>query len=423
MFLRLLFESFRRQRRRKLLAGAAVFLGITAVTAMLALGTSVGDRINRELNESLGANLVVYPRAALLHVDVGGVSMRPGQDAVLQEVDLPRLKSIFWRNNITAVSPELTDRVNVEVSNGQSATAIVLGTWFHHEMQSGGNSMTTGAPSTHPWWKIDGHWPDDNSLTQAAVGASLAQKLGLHPGDTLRLRDTPVLVTGILSSGDSTEEEIILPLALAQNLAARPGAVDRVLVTALTKPEDSFARRNPDSLGPKDRDRWYCSPYANSIAFQINEAIPGAHAEQLRRVAQNEGQVLERISGLMWLIAIAALLAAILAVSSSMTAAILERNKEMALMRSMGATRWLVSWLFFSEAALVAIVASVLGFVAGSWLAWDIGRRIFATSTIFHPALLPLVVALGVLLSLAATSLPVRRTLHMQPATVLHGGN
>jgi putative ABC transport system permease protein len=422
LFLRLLFESFRRQRRRKLLAGAAVFLGITAVTAMLALGTSVGDRINRELNDSFGANLVVYPRAALLHVDVGGVSVRPGQDAVLQEADLPKLKGIFWRNNITAVSPELS--VPVEISNNKgTAKATAVGTWFHHEMRSGSNDMTTGAPATHPWWKIDGIWPADNSTQQIAVGASLARRLGVGAGDSIEINGSPFRVTGVLKSGDAADEQVLLPLALAQQMAARPGAVDRVLVTALTKPEDSFARRNPDSLGPKDRDRWYCSPYANSIAYQINEAIPGAHAEQLRRVAQNEGQVLARISGLMWLVAIAALLAAVLAVSSAMTAAILERTQEMALMRSMGATRWVVSWLFYSEAVLLAVVASALGFLAGSWLSWDIGRRIFATSTIFHPALLPVVVAIGVLLALAGTSLPVRRTLHMQPAAVLHGGN
>ncbi|WP_433983439.1 hypothetical protein RBB78_19545 [Tunturiibacter empetritectus] len=36
MFFRLLMESFRRQRRRKMLAGVAILLGTTAVTAMLA---------------------------------------------------------------------------------------------------------------------------------------------------------------------------------------------------------------------------------------------------------------------------------------------------------------------------------------------------------------------------------------------------
>ena len=60
MFLRLLWESFVRQRRRKLLAGIAILLGTTAVTAMLALATTIGDRIHAEL-AVYGANIVVTP--------------------------------------------------------------------------------------------------------------------------------------------------------------------------------------------------------------------------------------------------------------------------------------------------------------------------------------------------------------------------
>ncbi len=86
--------------------------------------------------------------------------------------------------------------------------------------------------------------------------------------------------------------------------------ISRVDVSARTKPEDAFARKDPDSLPAAQREIWYCRPYANSIAYQIREAIPGAQAEQVRRVEQSEGTVLERISGLMWLISAAALLAA-----------------------------------------------------------------------------------------------------------------
>ena len=67
---------------------------------------------------------------------------------------------------------------------------------------------------------------------------------------------------------------------------------------------------DPDCFPAKQREIWYCRPYANSIAYQIREAIPGAQAEQVRRVEQSEGNVLERISGLMWLVSAAALLAA-----------------------------------------------------------------------------------------------------------------
>ena len=87
-------------------------------------------------------------------------------------------------------------------------------------------------------------------------------------------------------------------------------------------------------MSAKLRDVWYCRPYANSIAYQIREAIPGADATQVRRVEQSEGTVLERISGLMWLISGAALLAAGFAVSAAMATAVLERRGEIGLMRS-----------------------------------------------------------------------------------------
>ena len=58
MFTRLVFESFRRQRRRKLLAGAAIALGVAVATAMIAVATNIGDKISQELR-SYGANLLI----------------------------------------------------------------------------------------------------------------------------------------------------------------------------------------------------------------------------------------------------------------------------------------------------------------------------------------------------------------------------
>ena len=49
MFVRLVYESFRRQKRRKLLAGMAITLGVGVATAMIAVATDIGDKINREL--------------------------------------------------------------------------------------------------------------------------------------------------------------------------------------------------------------------------------------------------------------------------------------------------------------------------------------------------------------------------------------
>ena len=132
MFFRLLMESFRRQRRRKLLAGIAILLGTTAVTAMLALATTIGDRIHKEL-AVYGANIIVYPKADQLEVKVGGVDIKPASSGTyLKESDLAKLKTIFWANNITGVSPELPTNLQIIRNGGTEATIKAMGFWFDH---------------------------------------------------------------------------------------------------------------------------------------------------------------------------------------------------------------------------------------------------------------------------------------------------
>src|SRR5215831_13563509 len=107
MFLRLVYESFRRQKRRKLLAGSAVALGVGVTTAMIAVATDVGDKISSELR-NYGANLIITPQDDTLDLEVSGVNLKPPSDgAYLNEGDLPRIKGIFWRNNIVGFAPML----------------------------------------------------------------------------------------------------------------------------------------------------------------------------------------------------------------------------------------------------------------------------------------------------------------------------
>ncbi|MEO6829757.1 MAG: ABC transporter permease [Acidobacteriaceae bacterium] len=418
MLIRLVIESFLRQRRRKLLAGAAILLGATAVTAMLAIGASVGDKMNREL-AAYGANIVVYPAADTLDVQVGGINIRPATTgSYLKESDLSKIKQIFWRNNVEDISPELPLTVKVKTANGERQ-APAIGYWFRHTMRSGDDSWTMGATTLHPWWKLAGQWPADGSLHQIAIGSELARALQVHLGDTIQVEATPVQVAGIVSSGDATEQTLLVPLALAQRWLGTPGAVRRAYVSAVTKPEDVLARRDPDKLSPKMRDRWYCSPYANSIAYQIQERLPHTRAEQIRRIAQGEGTILSRISGLMWLVALASLFAAGLAVAASMTTAIVERRQEIGLMRALGATRGVIAALFLAETILLAIGGGLLGYVLGSLLAGRIGQQVFGSGIAFNPTILPATLLLAILVSLAGSAPSVWQAMRMEPATVL----
>jgi len=415
MFIWLVYESFRRQRRRKLLAGIAIALGVAVATAMLAVANDIGDKISHELR-IYGANILVTPQDDTLDVEVSGVNLKPPSDGTyLREADLPRIKGMFWRNNVVAFAPELP--VNVTV-RGQEAT--ILGTYFAKHFTYGKQEYVTGATSTFPWWKVDGIWPDDESQ-QVLVGERLARRINVQPGSQLDFSGKAYLVSGILITGGAEDDQIIAPIALTQSVAGRPGAVRRVFVSAVTKPEDAFARRDPKTLTGDIYERWYCSPYPQSIAYQLQEAIPNSHAEPIRQISQNEGVVLSRISGLMLLVSIAALLASALAVSAAMATSVFERRAEIGLMKALGARNTAVASLFLVEAFLLAMLAGSIGFVAGSILARHIGLTIFASEIFARPVLLPFVLLIAAVVTFAGSALAIRRAVSLDPVYALRG--
>jgi putative ABC transport system permease protein len=419
MFVRLVYESFRRQKRRKLLAGAAITLGVTVATAMIAVATDIGDKINRELR-AIGANLVVTPQEDSLDVELGEVNLKPPTDgAFLSEADLPKIKGIFWHNNITGFAPMLPVNVAIEQA-GKRQDVTLLGTYFAKPLSYGTDEFTTGVRSTHPWWKVTGTWPNDNSH-DVLVGERLAARLGDKAGDQLAVNGVPFHVSGILSTGGAEDDQIVAPLAVAQDLLGRPGAVKRVYVSALTKPEDAFARRDPKSLSGAIYDRWYCTPYPQAIAFQLAEAIPHSHAEQIRQVSQNEGAVLTRIEGLIFLITLAALFASALAVSAAMATTIFERRAEVGLMKALGAGKLAVASIFFAEATLLALIGGLAGFVVGGALAHQIGHSIFNSEISIPPVLLPVILAIAVMVTFAGSAAAIRRAVGLDPVFALRG--
>ncbi|MGA9544491.1 MAG: FtsX-like permease family protein [Candidatus Sulfotelmatobacter sp.] len=419
MFARLVYESFRRQKRRKLLAGAAITLGVTVATAMIAVATDIGDKINRELR-TIGANLVVTPEEDTLDVEIGGVNLKPPSDgAFLNEGDLPKIKGTFWHNNITGFAPMLPVNVALQ-QDGSTEHLTLLGTYFAKQVSFGKEEFTTGVRSTHPWWKVSGAWPDDNSH-DVLLGEQLAARLSAKPGDEVTVSGRRLHVSGILSTGGAEDDQIVAPIALAQEVLGKPGAVRRVYVSALTKPEDALARRDPKSMSGPVYDRWYCSPYPQSIAFQLQEAIPHSHAEQIRQVAQNEGAVLTRIEGLIFLITLAALFASALAVSAAMATAIFERRAEVGLMKALGAGKLAIASVFFAEATLLALFGGLVGFVAGGLLAHQIGRSIFDSQITIPPVLLPVILSIAVVVTFAGSAAAIRKAVRLDPVFALRG--
>lgn len=422
MFLRFVSQSIRRSPRRKAMTVAAVAMGTAVATAMLGVMLDIGDRVSRELR-SLGANLMVTPKARSLPVEIGGVSYRPvsAQDFIPED-QVRKIKSTFWQLNITGFSPSLKASASLD---GRGVP--VEGVWFRRRFRGADGSMLeAGLRTVNGAWKVDGRWIDDRDRNDhaydAMVGGAVARRLGLQPGAALRLFGQPFTVAGIVSTGGDEEDRIFVRLEVLQRLVGRPGQVDAVQVGALTKPEDEFARKDPARMTPKEYDRWYCTPYISSIAHQIEEVLPMAVARPIWRVADNEGKILGKIRGLMLLITLAALASAGLTVWSVMATTVLERRSEIAIMQATGASSALVAALFSAEVALEGAAGGLIGSIVGLLLAEWVGRAVFQTALEIPAMLGPVVVGAAVLASIAGAAQPLRRALMLEPAITLRGG-
>ena len=358
----------------------------------------------------------------------GGPQSDADPTSFLKESDAAKIKTIFWAFNITNFAPQLNVHAQV---NGTAAA--VVGTWFNKTLKlASGETTVVGVDGMRSWWKLDGSWPKDDT-DQGVIGTTLAQQLGVGRGDTVTLRKTTaagntheqkIRITGVYDSGDDDNSAIYISSSVAQVLSDLPDSVDKIEVKALTTPENDLARKaaqNPAALSQDEWETWYCTAYPSSIAYQIEEVIPGAVAKQVRQVAALQGNVLQKTQAVMILMTVLSLLAAAVAVANLMVASIGERSSELALLKAIGATDGAVSRLMMAETAAISLLGAIVGAALGSGVAQIIGQVVFGSGITMRPMVFVLVFVLLALTVLLASASSIRSILSLKPAEVLHG--
>ena len=444
MLARMLFQSWRFGIKRKLLAIITIFLAAGLVSALLAVSIDIGDKMAKEL-KSYGANILVEPASnAALPDELSHSASLSSQD-FLDEKELPNIKDIFWRNNIVGFAPLLSANVQVTKSS-QNSTALsapktinVLGTFFDHNIAvPDEEDYHTGQRIISPYWKVEGEWVDDvnnnfDEIVPALAGEQLAKSNGWKIGDKLSLsytndngesQQSAVEIKGILSTGGTEDNQLVMPLSAVQNLLGLEGKVQSVRVSALTVPENDLSRKaraNTDTLDAEAYDRWYCTAYVSSISHQLEEAISGAMVRPIWQVAASEGVVIGKIQLLLAVVTFAALIAAAMGIASLMSAGIIERSKEIGLMKALGAYQWQITLLFYCEAVLSALVGGIFGCLAGWGLAKFIGAALFGAPLDFAWIVVPCVLVLSILIAVIGTWFPAHKIAKLYPVEVLYG--
>ncbi|NJD54384.1 MAG: ABC transporter permease [Candidatus Methanoperedens sp.] len=415
MFPRLLFSAIQRRKLRIALAVLAVVMGASIASTLLTVSFDINDKMGREL-KSYGANILLLPSS---------------EGTFINESELYKMKTIFWRHNIIGYSPYLSDTVKIK-----DKEIVLSGTYFSEEIKIPGIKKTwfgtrkadekeatirTGIKTIASWWKVNGEWPAPG---EALVGINAAEKSGLRQGDIFRAEfssnNATFKVSGILSTGGDEDGQVIVPLKDAQMLFKKQGMVDRVVVSALTKPEPQ-EKIDPSKLSPEKYEIWYCTPYISSIMLQVEEVVPNATAKPIRQVADNEGKLLGKFEWLMFLITGIAMTTASLGVTATMNTSIFERKKEIGLMKAIGADENQIAHLFIAEAVVTGIIGGAIGILIGIVLARIVGLWVFGA--VINPSLFSVLIS-GILslgVALLGSMLPVKKAVEIEPSVILRG--
>lgn len=382
-FLRIVQRSFANRLGKWLTAILAVALGTSLVSA--SLGLAVGMQVKmRQALRAYGANILLVPAA-----HPGGAREAPGGAQLLPSMSedvLARLGSLAGDLPLLGYTPLLYTVVEI----GPHRVALA-GTW------------PDAVRRVNPAWRMEGEWIEDrDDLSGVVLGTSLAQKLGLTLGAPLTLtthgRGNRFRVVGILSTGGSEDEQVMVTLRAAQEVSGQAGRLSLIQVSALGA----------------DRS-------VEEIARALESGLPGVEARTQLRLVLAEEHVLARLSLLLSLIAGLVLIASALGVAATMTTSVLERTREIGLMKALGATRSQVGSFFLAEAGAMGLAGGVLGGAAGLLLAQAIAWSIFGGDVPFRIAPAIVSVGMGVCVAALGSLIPIRRAASIHPAGVLRG--
>lgn len=267
----------------------------------------------------------------------------------------------------------------------------------------------------------------------AMVGSRMAERMGIGPGSTVTLISPKGVATAfgtvprvktfevgaIFEVGmyEYDSSFVYIPLADAQAYFQLPEKVNSVEVMV----------EDPERVGD----------YRDGLSRQIGE-VPGARLVDWQQLNSHFFNALEVERNVMFLILTLIIIVAAFNIITGITMLVKSKGRDIAILRTMGATRSAVLRIFFLSGASIGVAGTLIGFVVGLLFALNIdvirrgletltGTELWSAEIRFLsqlpsrvvPSDVAWVVAMGLILSFLATIYPAWRAARLDPVEAL----
>ena len=358
----MLRRSLVHRRTRSLSALVAMTVSAGVATALLTLYADLNAKLHTEFR-SFGANVVVTaPAVKVLPLDaLLRVQQAAGTDALAAEF---------------GYAVATTDR---------GTPVVVAGTDF------------AAVKRLDSWWQVDA-WPDVTDAHAALLGQRAANFIADERAVTLDFAGHSLTLHGVgrLRTGDDEDSRIYMPLAaFTRWTGVSPSVIELQVPGGAAKVEKAMSR--------------------------LRREMPEMQVQPVRQLVEGESRIVDRTHALMYGAVLLIALTVAVSVLATLSASVLERRRDFALMKALGGSQTQLMTMFLLEALALALAGVAVGFVVGSVAAWTISEWNFNTATLPRLSVLPLVLLLNVVIAALAALFPLRVLRGLQPAALLKG--
>jgi putative ABC transport system permease protein len=389
------------RKLRTALTALAIVLGVAMISGTYVLTDSIDqafDRIFTDIRQ--GSSAVITGKSAFDITEGSGVTEPTFDESLLEEVQ--KLPAVAEAEG--SVDSDATQLI------GDDGKAVAFG-----GAPNLGFSIANPNSPFNPLTLVEGSWPGPNEVM---VDKETAAKEDFEVGETIGVQaEGPVErlpISGImqfssgLTIGGATLAGFDLPTA--QGLMKKEGKLDEIAVAA-----------KPDAT-------------EQELVRQIEEILPPGTqvktgGEQAQADAEETNEFITFLQGFLLAFGGIALFVGAFVIANSLSITIAQRTRELATLRTLGASRRQVLASIFVEALVVGTVASVIGLFLGLllakglfWLFDAVGFTLPNTGLVFEPRTIVVALLAGILVTLLASLRPAVRATRVPPIAAVREG-
>lgn len=355
------FANLRRRKARAAFLVVGMAIGIGTAVALLSLSFTIKDEIGAQLDQ-FGANIVVVPQSNSLALDYGGVTVSgvSFDTHQLKNEDAKTILDIEYGNRLSIIAPKLLGAIQIE-----GRDVLLAGVDFESEL------------NMKRWWLIVGRIPkgDDDLL----VGYDAARALGVIE---VSPDSQPPTAPEAASAGGGphakhtqsfTIKRDRLQIAgrehrVASVLVQTGGREDAMIFGSLAHVQSLLSK--PDELSLIEVSALCQNCPIEDIVAQISAKLPYAKVSAVQQSVRARTETVERLTRFSAAVSAIVLAIGALMIFTTMMGSVIERTKEIGVMRAIGFRREHIVKGLMIEVAVISLAGGVLGWLGGIAASW-----------------------------------------------------